>query len=371
MTDAVTSGSGLVADAIRLVYRSAALPPVKSPPVAPSVLAAVAVSASQVRMNWVDNAADETGFKIEQGTNATVFSAIATVSSNVISYAATGLTAGVTYFFRVKSFNSAGDSAYANVASAATPVLLLPPAAPTGFTGASVESNKNALAWQDNAGNEDGFRIERSLNGSAFAVLATVGANITAYTHAGVTPGSTNTYRVLAFNAAGNSAYSPTSVVVAGEFIFDDAGPALDVTTNQDAWVTHLDPAGQHYKGSHRYNLNPGNGGDSARWTFYVPSEAMYDIYAWWWDGATRSPDVPYTVVYLGGGRVTVKVDQRVNGGQWNLLGTFPLGGTNSVSVSDAVTGGAGIVADAIRLVIRPDVSVTRPVPPTGIRVTP
>ncbi|MHB0858288.1 MAG: golvesin C-terminal-like domain-containing protein, partial [Anaerolineae bacterium] len=75
-----------------------------------------------------------------------------------------------------------------------------------------------------------------------------------------------------------------------------------------------------------------------------------YEVYARWWDGAYRANDVPYTIQHAGGS-TTVKVDQRTNGGSWNLLGRFEFDGRGSVTVTDAATSGKDIVADAIRLV--------------------
>src|SRR5262249_45856809 len=64
------------------------------------------------------------------------------------------------------------------------------------------------LSWTDNSGVEDGFKIER-WNGSSYSQISTVGANVTTYTdYSGLTPGNTYSYRVRAYNRAGNSGYS-------------------------------------------------------------------------------------------------------------------------------------------------------------------
>ena len=56
-----------------------------------------------------------------------------------------------------------------------------PPAAPNGLTAVAVAKNRINLAWVDNANNEDGFAIERSLNGTSWSQISTVGANTTDY----------------------------------------------------------------------------------------------------------------------------------------------------------------------------------------------
>ena len=81
----------------------------------PSNLQATAVSSSQINLSWFDNSNDEDGFKIERkiGYDGTYALAV-TVSSNINSYSDTNLTSGVTYFYRVSSFNSAGNSGNSN-----------------------------------------------------------------------------------------------------------------------------------------------------------------------------------------------------------------------------------------------------------------
>jgi hypothetical protein len=65
------------------------------------------------------------------------------------------------------------------------------------------------LRWTDNSSNETGFKIQRSPNGSSsWTQIATVGANVTTYTDAGLRRGQTYYYRVAAYNASGTSAWS-------------------------------------------------------------------------------------------------------------------------------------------------------------------
>lgn len=47
----------------------------------------------------------------------------------------------------------------------------------------------------------------------------------------------------------------------------------------------------------------------------------------------------------------TVTVDQFVNGGQWNLLGTYPFTGAASVTIRAVVGFPSSTCADAVRFV--------------------
>ena len=82
------------------------------------------------------------------------------------------------------------------------------PAAPSGLTATAVSSSQINLAWTDTSANEDGFKIERSNNGSSWSQIATVGPNTTTYSSTGLSANKTYYYRVRAYNMLGNSAYS-------------------------------------------------------------------------------------------------------------------------------------------------------------------
>jgi hypothetical protein len=82
------------------------------------------------------------------------------------------------------------------------------PAAPTALTAKALSGGRITVQWADNSFNEDGFELERSIDGASFTLLQTVGANTTAYTDTGLSSGQRYYYRVRAFNGGGSSAYS-------------------------------------------------------------------------------------------------------------------------------------------------------------------
>jgi bacillopeptidase F len=92
------------------------------------------------------------------------------------------------------------------------------PTAPSNLTATAVSSSQVNLSWIDNANNEDGFKIERCSgpNCTNFVQIATVGANVTSYQNTGLNPRTRYSYRVRAFNAAGNSGYSNTAITRTG-----------------------------------------------------------------------------------------------------------------------------------------------------------
>jgi hypothetical protein len=91
-------------------------------PAPPSNLTAKTISKSQINLTWTDNSNNETGFEVDRASNSSFTSGLVTttVGANVSSYQATSLAGGKTYYFRVRAFNSSGNSSFSNTASATT-----------------------------------------------------------------------------------------------------------------------------------------------------------------------------------------------------------------------------------------------------------
>ncbi|WP_461482674.1 M4 family metallopeptidase [Porticoccus sp.] len=87
-----------------------------------------------------------------------------------------------------------------------------PPAEPNGLSASAVSHSQINLSWTDNSDNEDGFRIERASGGGSFAVVGSVGANVTSYSDSSLDADTAYSYRVMAFsNSDGDSGYSNTA----------------------------------------------------------------------------------------------------------------------------------------------------------------
>ena len=178
------------------------------PPVAPKTLTAQAASGSQINLSWTDASSNETGFTVERSTDGIILTTIATLGANVVSYSNTGLTATTTYKYRVSSFITNVGATASVVATATT--LSAPPAAPTTLAAPSVTASQVNLTWVDASTNETGFKIERCTGSTCtnFVEVAQTAANVKAFSSTGLARSTTYRFRILSFNAAGNSAYS-------------------------------------------------------------------------------------------------------------------------------------------------------------------
>ena len=145
-------------------------------PLAPTSLAATAISHQTIDLTWADNEVGESGYLVERSaTTSSGFTQIAALPANSTSYSDTGLAAGSTRFYRVRAAASSGNSTYSNEASATT--LPSPPAAPGGLT-ATAGGFAVRLDWTTVPA-ATAYRIRRSTSsGSGFTQVGT-----TATTH--------------------------------------------------------------------------------------------------------------------------------------------------------------------------------------------
>jgi hypothetical protein len=189
-------------------------------PRAPSNTNAVALAYNAVRVTWSDNSTNEAGFQIYRSTTGSTgtFSLRATRLANATLFQDAQVAPRTSYCYKVRAFLSQDGtrsySAFSNVDCATTPASPLP-AAPSGAVARPVSSTAVRTNWADKSSNEDGFRIQRSLDaGSTWTTAATVGPNIKVFRDNGRTTEQAVCYRVLAFNEHGNSAASNTDCTI-------------------------------------------------------------------------------------------------------------------------------------------------------------
>jgi tripartite motif-containing protein 71 len=86
----------------------------------------------------------------------------------------------------------------------------MPPAAPSGLMATAISDRQINLVWENNSDNETGFKIERCQGSGCtnFTQITTVGANAIGYSDIGLLASTSYTYRVRAYNLAGDSDYS-------------------------------------------------------------------------------------------------------------------------------------------------------------------
>src|SRR2546425_1113195 len=172
-----------------------------TPPIISSV-SAFNISSSQATITWATNQASDS--QVEYGLTTAYGSSTPLNSSLLTAHAVTltGLLASNTYHYRVKSRDAAGNLATSADFTLTTLIVvpdLTPPSVPTNLSASAVSSSQMNLSWTastDNVG-VAGYTIYRG--GSQIATTS-----LTSYSDTGLSPSSTYSYTVVAYDAAGN-----------------------------------------------------------------------------------------------------------------------------------------------------------------------
>ena len=199
------------------------------PPMAPNDLTALALSFDRIDLAWTDDATDEDGYRVERSADGENFSLIATLDADTETFTDQPLSAETTYYYRVSAFNGAGVSAASNDAWATTeaaPIAI--PTAPSALSANALSHTEIAISWIDNASDEVGFELERSLDsGANWNLLASLGANVSAYTDQGLAASTSYSYRVRATGAGDASDYSNSaSATTDAEPVYPPTAPS-------------------------------------------------------------------------------------------------------------------------------------------------
>ena len=177
-------------------------------PAAPTVLTATGVNSNQINLTW--NAATDnigvTGYRLErcQGSSCTNFVQIATPGTN--SYSDAGLTVKVTYRYRVRAVDGAGNvGPYSSSASATTPDTT-PPTAPSDLTAVPASPVRIDLSWGGATDNVAvmRYRVERCLGAGCTGFVQIATPTGRTYASTGLAASTTYRYRVRAADSAGN-----------------------------------------------------------------------------------------------------------------------------------------------------------------------
>ncbi|MFN3652453.1 MAG: fibronectin type III domain-containing protein [Armatimonadota bacterium] len=186
-----------------------------TPPAAPSGLTA-SWTGSAVALKWTANSeADLAGYRVERGTSSTSLSQIA--SPSAAAYQDSSVSAGATYYYRIKAVDAAGNVSGASATVSvtvpgSTPSDTTPPAAPTGLT-ASWTGSAVALKWTANTESDlAGYRLERGTSATSLSPLAS--PSTPAYQDGSVSAGATYYYRVKAVDKSGNVSGASAAVSV-------------------------------------------------------------------------------------------------------------------------------------------------------------
>jgi hypothetical protein len=227
-----TGGTNTVS-AVQKILTWTFTPSAATSPQAPIGLGATPATDTSVSLTWTNPATNQTGYHLDRATDAgfTQNLITETLPGSPASFTDTtlGLAPGSTFYYRLRSFNAAGDSGNSNVASVTIP--LAPPKA-TAQTIVTVSATSIDITWTDNAGHSaSGYDILRAANMGIFSVVASLPPTSRpapsgyGYTDTNLTPGTFYEYHIEAVNTSGHNDFAgvnattlpdaPTGVIAA------------------------------------------------------------------------------------------------------------------------------------------------------------
>ena len=187
------------------LQRTGHYPLVPPAPQAPFDLMAAPLAASDIILNWIDDSSNESGFKIYRSSDGVNFSPLANVGENVTEYQSSHLDAGKKYYFRVRAFNTGGQSPDSNTALASTPDT---EAAVSLFTAIPLSISQVHLSWFEASNKAVHMIVERSMDGTSFSQVADITNHSNLYDDSGLEAGTLYYYRIKAVDAGGHFNYS-------------------------------------------------------------------------------------------------------------------------------------------------------------------
>ncbi len=181
-------------------------------PAIPTDLKAAFVSASGVLLTWMDNSANENGFKIVKAVKGQKdYKLVCTLAPNTTTYEDARIIPGTTYLYRIVSFNDFGRTEYSKPISITIPAA--PPSKPENIEALLVESTRVKITWKDTSVVKRGsisvrgassFKIQRKDPGKeGFETIAAVGPGSIYYTDTNLLPDTNYSYQVISCNKDG------------------------------------------------------------------------------------------------------------------------------------------------------------------------
>lgn len=275
--------------------------PPDPPPKAPTGLTVYASTTSSISLRWQSYASAQTDDVQRKAGGSWLAVATLAATGSLMRYTDSGLAANNAYCYRIEARNDGGIAVTPPVCAVATSTA---PAAATNLTATATGQTTMALAWTDNAANEESSTLQRRpQSSSSWTTLQTSsfsGTGARSATDSGLAPATGYCYRVTMANRFGEA--DTPDVCARTQSPPPPPAPTLNsvdagqqtvnapYTVFFDVTVTVTDETGYSLKLE----------GPSGQWTVAAtwPANAVQTSGDWGSTGGTVSPSTSYCVVF-------------------------------------------------------------------------
>jgi len=178
-------------------------------PLAPSNCVSSYVATNNAKCTWTDNSNNEHGFRIEKDIDGAGFSFWKDVEAGIEDSGTYTLGANHRIRFRVRSYNDVGYSTWSTGGYTYT--------TPTAPSSCLIALGTINVTWTDNSAYEEGFQVDRQLDGGGWNLVHTTAAEAESWPDTSQPTGANvkYEYRVRAKKGSLYSTYSTSNVIFA------------------------------------------------------------------------------------------------------------------------------------------------------------
>lgn len=235
---------------------------------------------------------------------------------------------------------------------------------PTVSVDASTANDQITLSWPAVVG-ATGYTVKRATSLTSTPTTLVSNASALSYVDSTATSGTRYYYIVTAVDGAGESL--PRSAWASPSVIVDNAtaGNSGSGASFTGTWT--VSGLAGSFGNASLFASQVSGASPTATYTFTptIPARGLYDVYVRWTADPNRATNTPIDLVLADETR-KLTVNQEINGGQWNRVGTVPCEAGTTMSVVIRNNGANGnVVADGVQFVPRiapwaPDADLAR-----------